>query len=134
MSQTIALKMVDASLATAMSYLSVVWGILSGYLVFGEVSGSDIKHKLCVSFMVPFCLENHDEYCVQVPNLLSLGGALLVCSCTLVLGLAEHLSGGEEPHWQQQVCASAQKFSTKLWDKCTGKHALYETVATEELD
>lgn len=40
MSQTIALKLVDASLATAMSYLSVVWGIVSGYLVFGEVSGS----------------------------------------------------------------------------------------------
>lgn len=38
MSQTIALKMVHASLATAMSYLSVVWGILSGYLVFSEVS------------------------------------------------------------------------------------------------
>ena len=37
MSQTIALKMVEASLATAMSYLSVVWGILSGYLVFHEV-------------------------------------------------------------------------------------------------
>ena len=38
MSQTIALKMVQASLATAMSYLSVVWGILSGYLIFNEVS------------------------------------------------------------------------------------------------
>ncbi len=37
MSQTIALKMVQASLATAMSYLSVVWGIMSGYLVFSEV-------------------------------------------------------------------------------------------------
>ena len=37
MSQTIALKMVQASLATAMSYLSVVWGIMSGYLVFTEV-------------------------------------------------------------------------------------------------
>lgn len=40
MSQTVALKMVHASLATAMSYLSVVWGILSGYLVFGEVSAT----------------------------------------------------------------------------------------------
>jgi len=37
MSQTIALKMVEASLATAMSYMSVVWGMLSGYLVFHEV-------------------------------------------------------------------------------------------------
>lgn len=40
MSQTIALKMTHAPLATAMSYLSVVWGIMSGYLVFGEVSSS----------------------------------------------------------------------------------------------
>lgn len=38
MSQTIALKMVHVSLATAMSYLSVIWGVMSGYLVFGEVS------------------------------------------------------------------------------------------------
>lgn len=37
MSQTIALKMVEASLATSMSYLSVVWGMLSGYVVFHEV-------------------------------------------------------------------------------------------------
>ncbi|KAL0034340.1 hypothetical protein WJX77_009880 [Trebouxia sp. C0004] len=38
LSQTLALKLVEASLATAMSYLSVVWGMLSGYLVFHEVS------------------------------------------------------------------------------------------------
>ncbi|KAL0043675.1 hypothetical protein WJX82_002613 [Trebouxia sp. C0006] len=63
MSHTIALKMVEASLATAMSYMSVVWGMLSGYLVFHEVS-----------------------------SILSLGGASLVCSCTVVLALAEHLS------------------------------------------
>jgi drug/metabolite transporter (DMT)-like permease len=50
MSQTIALKMVQASLATAMSYLSVVWGIMSGYLVFSEVkqfswiAGTHNKH------------------------------------------------------------------------------------------
>ncbi len=50
MSQTIALKMVQASLATAMSYLSVVWGIMSGYLVFNEVkqiswiAGKNDKH------------------------------------------------------------------------------------------
>lgn len=86
------------------------------------------------SFFIPICLKNQDEYCVQVPNFLSLGGALLVCSCTLVLGLAEHLSAGEQPHWQQQVCVSAQKFSTSIWDKCTGKHAQYEPVAIEELD
>lgn len=40
MSQTIALKMVHVSLATAMSYLSVIWGVMSGYLVFSEVSNS----------------------------------------------------------------------------------------------
>lgn len=37
MSQTLALKMVQAPLATALSYLSIVWGILSGFLVFSEV-------------------------------------------------------------------------------------------------
>ncbi|KAL0034338.1 hypothetical protein WJX77_009880 [Trebouxia sp. C0004] len=37
LSQTLALKLVEASLATAMSYLSVVWGMLSGYLVFHEL-------------------------------------------------------------------------------------------------
>ena len=45
-SQTIALKMVEASLATAMSYLSVVWGILSGYLVFHEVC-CNACYKIC---------------------------------------------------------------------------------------
>lgn len=53
MSQTIALKMTHASLATAMSYLSVVWGIMSGYLVFGEVSSSGIAwlaEYVCLSF------------------------------------------------------------------------------------
>ena len=46
MSQTIALKMVEASLATAMSYLSVVWGIMSGYLVFSEVQSNPFRPSL----------------------------------------------------------------------------------------
>ena len=63
MSQTIALKLVDASLATAMSYLSVVWGIMSGYLVFGEVSGS-VTTCLAkfVSSFITTCLKKQD-YC-----------------------------------------------------------------------
>ncbi|KAL3152963.1 hypothetical protein ABBQ38_011993 [Trebouxia sp. C0009 RCD-2024] len=103
MSQTIALKMTHASLATAMSYLSVVWGIMSGYLVFGEI-----------------------------PNVLSFVGALLVCSCTLVLGIAEHLSA-EQPRWLRQICTLAQKHSTSICHKCTKKHLLYEPIATEDL-
>ena len=58
---TTALKKVGASLATAMSYLGVVWSMLLGFLVFGEV-----------------------------PSHLSLAGAALICSCSLLLGLAEH--------------------------------------------
>ena len=46
MSQTLALKKVQAPLATALSYLSVVWGILSGFLVFDEVTSDPSSIKL----------------------------------------------------------------------------------------
>ncbi|DBB00736.1 TPA: hypothetical protein ACH3X1_000669 [Trebouxia sp. C0004] len=108
MSQTIALKMVQASLATAMSYLSVVWGIMFGYLVFSEV-----------------------------PNLLSLGGACLVCSCTFVLGFAEHMStiniqASAQPHWCWSVTKQAQSlksnWATGLRHKFSSQHNAYEQL------
>lgn len=34
---TAALRLVEASLATAMSYLTVVWGLILGYFFFSEV-------------------------------------------------------------------------------------------------
>lgn len=48
MSQTIALKMVETSLASAIeSYLSVVWGILPGYFVFHEVC-CNARYRICI--------------------------------------------------------------------------------------
>ena len=34
---TAALRLVEAALATAMSYLTVVWGLILGYFFFSEV-------------------------------------------------------------------------------------------------
>lgn len=65
---------------------------------------------------------------MQVPNLLSLGGALLVCSCTVVLASAEHFPAGPQPYWQQ-VLTSAH--SASIWDRITGKHVIYDRIATE---
>ncbi|DBA66693.1 TPA: hypothetical protein ACH3X2_002157 [Trebouxia sp. C0005] len=53
LSQTLALKLVEASLATAMSYLSVVWGMLSGYLVFHEISGTNQEGSSYTTFKPP---------------------------------------------------------------------------------
>lgn len=139
MSQTIALKMVQASLATAMSYLSVVWGIASGYLVFSEVIFcaaawlARLVHKCSVTPVGPIS-RTHMISAMQVPNLLSLGGALLVCSCTLVLGLAEHKSAGRQFCWLHQVPTSAQNYSASIWQRYMGKSAMYDRIATEELD
>eukprot|EP00891_Asterochloris_glomerata_P008721 jgi/Astpho2/8721/Aster-05285 len=55
---TIALKYCKAAPAIAMSYLSIVWGLLGGYFFFHEV-----------------------------PNRLSLAGAVIICSCTFLLGV-----------------------------------------------
>ena len=71
---TTALKKVGASLATAMSYLGVVWSMLLGFLVFNEV-----------------------------PSHLSLAGAALICSCSLLLGLAEHRM---QTAWLQEMMAA----------------------------
>ncbi|KAK9837654.1 hypothetical protein WJX74_002242 [Apatococcus lobatus] len=57
---TFALKYVKAAPALAMSYLSVVWSILYGYYIFGDV-----------------------------PTIWSLVGAVLICSMTLSLGVFE---------------------------------------------
>jgi len=117
MSQTIALKMVQASLATAMSYLSVVWGIMSGYLVFNEV-----------------------------PNTMSLGGAFLVCSCTFVLGFAEHMAtvkpeASAQPHWWWRACSVPNNarslisnWAGALWHKCSKQHDAYEQVMGDEFE
>lgn len=55
---TIALQYCKAAQAIAMSYLSVVWGLLGGYFVFHEK-----------------------------PNAMSLAGAAVICSCTFLLGV-----------------------------------------------
>lgn len=60
MSLTAALRLIEASLATAMSYLTVVWGLILGYLFFSEV-----------------------------PGVWSLLGAAVVCSTTTILGWDE---------------------------------------------
>lgn len=40
MSLTAALQLVEASAATAMSYLTVVWGLILGYFFFSEVTSA----------------------------------------------------------------------------------------------
>jgi len=57
---TFALQNCKAAPAIAMSYLSVVWSILSGILIFHEI-----------------------------PNWISCMGAVVICSCTLTLGIFE---------------------------------------------
>lgn len=195
MSQTIALKMVQASLATAMSYLSVVWGILSGYFVFSEVGHKLLSPKhmhecsshqrfmyieiVCIwreLMHLPQCENDHNMYtcritsgkancsadnmhacmlactmqtlsnALQVPNALSLGGACLVCSCTIVLGFAEHISHANtrpqtQMHWWQKAGSWAGRmqyvFSSTmvaLWRRCSGQHDMYESIAGKEVN
>ncbi|KAK9829224.1 hypothetical protein WJX72_004585 [[Myrmecia] bisecta] len=57
---TYALQYAKAAPAIAMSYLSIVWGLLYGFFIFHEV-----------------------------PTVLSLVGAALICSCTFMLGIFE---------------------------------------------
>lgn len=42
---TAALRLVEASLATAMSYITVVWGLILGYLFFSEVLVLRFQHR-----------------------------------------------------------------------------------------
>ena len=55
MSQTIALNMVEASLATAMSSLSVVWGMLTGYFIFTEMCSAYCSLRCCVVTILSPC-------------------------------------------------------------------------------
>lgn len=75
--------------------------------------------------------------CVQVPNLLSLGGACLVCSCTFVLGFAEHMSpmrseAPAQPYWSWSVTKQARSvncnWATGLWHKLSRQHNAYEQL------
>ena len=54
---TTALRLVEAAPATAMSYLTIVWGILLGFVVFQEVNVSGhvehaAKHSLLSIYSV----------------------------------------------------------------------------------
>jgi len=143
MSQTIALKMVEASLATAMSYLSVVWGMLSGYLVFHEVCCPVTQilqmHYRCVLPFVDMTLGHHAGF-----EQLSLAGASLVCSCTVVLALAEQLSAAKtnQQHvWWHKAWTKLVDWSTDctrrlvcFWHACHRNRALYERVNGNDLD
>ncbi|MEW5301599.1 MAG: hypothetical protein WDW36_004450 [Sanguina aurantia] len=67
-SMTLALRRVQAVSAIALSYLSIVWSLSLGALVFHE----------------------H-------PDAVSLGGAALICSCTLLLSVSEVQKGSPRP-------------------------------------
>ena len=78
------------SLATAMSYLFVVWGMLTGYFIFNEVH-STVQCNNWIPMLARLLMLAETTKYHAIPNKLSLGGALLVCSCTMVLGLAGHM-------------------------------------------
>lgn len=75
-SLTSALRLVEASPATAMSYLTVVWGLILGYFIFTEV-----------------------------PGIWELLGAAVVCATTMLLGWDEkrQLSKQQSQQTQQPV-------------------------------
>ncbi len=104
MSQTIALKMVEASLATAMSYLSVVWGMLSGYLVFHEVCCPVTQilqmHYRCVLPFVDMTLGHHAGF-----------EQTITCGCLLGVQLYRGLGPGRAvvcSQNQSATCVVAQ--------------------------
>ena len=81
---------------------------------------------------------------MQVSNKLSLGGASLVCSCTVVLALAEHLSAAKTNQqsawwhkaWTKFVDWSAD-YTRRLvcfWHACHRNRALYERVYENDPD
>ena len=89
-------------------------------------------------------------YLWQVPNPLSFGGASLVCSCTVVLGLAEQMlasslraAGHRQPQTWQNMCLLVDccldrlyVFGSKIrgaWSRNIGKQDHYEHVAQDEL-
>ncbi|DBB00802.1 TPA: hypothetical protein ACH3X1_000731 [Trebouxia sp. C0004] len=71
---TAALRLVEASSATAMSYLTVVWGLILGYFFFSEV-----------------------------PGFWSLLGAAVVCSTTMLLGWDEKRQHNKQKQPQPQL-------------------------------
>ncbi|KAK9865750.1 hypothetical protein WJX84_008399 [Apatococcus fuscideae] len=81
---TFALKYVKAAPALAMSYLSVVWSILYGYYIFGDV-----------------------------PTIWSLLGAILICSTTLMLGVFER-SKKAEPAAKRDAADAQEDGYTQL--------------------
>ena len=84
--------------------------------------------------------------CVQVPNAMSLGGAFLVCSCTFVLGFAEHMAtvnpqASAQPHWWWRACSVPNNarslisnWVAALWHKCSKQHDAYEKVTGDEFE
>ena len=84
--------------------------------------------------------------CVQVPDAMSLGGAILVCSCTFVLGFAEHMAtvkpeASAQPHWWWKACFvpnNARFFisnlAAALWHKCSKQQDAYEQVTGDEIE
>ena len=89
-------------------------------------------------------------YLWQVPNALSFGGASLVCSCTVVLGLAEQMpasslraDGHRQPQTWQNMCLLVDccldrlyVFGSKIrgvWSRNIGQQDHYEHVAQDEL-
>ncbi len=81
---------------------------------------------------------------MQVSNKLSLGGASLVCSCTVVLALAEHLSAAKTNQqsvwwheaWTKFVDRSADYIRRLVcfWHACHKNRAFYERVNGNDPD
>ena len=81
---------------------------------------------------------------MQVPDALSLIGALLVCSCSIVLGLAEHVSTAtSDIMTQSQTWQTARVLQQNakrmiagglvhLWHMCLRNHEQYQQMNTEE--
>lgn len=121
MSQTIALKMVQASSGTAMSYLSVVWGILSGYLVFSEVG-----HKLLSPKHMHKC-SSHQRFMyvkiICVSYMSSSHNGFSSCTCLnarmIITCIHSHLESHLERQTAVQItCMHARMHNANIF-KCT---------------
>ena len=77
LTMTMGLRRVAAAPAAAVSYLTVVWGLAAGILVFGEM-----------------------------PNVLSLIGALVICVGTLAVVLSESWSSRQEKRHHESLQAA----------------------------
>ena len=63
---TFALKYVKAAPALAMSYLSVVWSILYGYYIFGDVRPAHTRFYH-LSLLVHFCASSLQFWIAAAP-------------------------------------------------------------------